>query len=377
MLWRSRTRTALTLLSIVIAFFLFGLLQSVLSLFEADVRLANAENLYVSARSGAGQPLPIAYRHDMESVPGVTFVTPVVPLDAWYQDRKNGLNTAVIDPKWLAVDPRFVLPADQVKTIERTRTAIVVGRDLAQKYGWKLGDRVPIQSSTPKADGSATWEFEVAGIFDFNKQLMGNVPSLNVFVNYDYFDEARLFDKGQVMLYVVRIGNPAQTDAVTAAVDRLFQNSAAETKTQTESMFNLDQANQFADVGLIVHGILTAVFFTLALVAGNTMAQAFRERVPQLAVLKTIGFGDGSVAGLIAVEALMLTVGGGVAGLGLAFALVPATFKAVIPASPVINLDGATALAGVGAAVLLGLAAALIPAWKARRLTIVAALAGE
>jgi len=378
MLWRSRVRTVLTMLSIVIAFFLFGLLQSVLGLFEANIRFANAENLYVTARSGAGQPMPIAYRPRIAAVPGVTFVTPVVPLaGAWYQDPKNTLNTAVVDPAWLAVDPRFVVPADQLQNAERTRTGIIVGRDLATKHGWKLGDRVPINAPTPKEDGSATWEFEVAGFFDFNRKIMGNAPTENVFINYAYFNEARLFDRGQVMLYVVRIADPAQTDRISAAIDGQFHNSAAETTTQTESMFNLAQTNELADVGLIVHGILGAVFFTLVLVAGNTMAQAFRERIPELAALKTIGFDDARVAGLIVAEALMLTVGAGVAGIAAAVCVLPAVFKLIDPTGFAMTMSPGALAEGLAAAAGLGLIAALVPAWQARRLTIVAALAAE
>jgi putative ABC transport system permease protein len=322
--------------------------------------------------------MPAAYRARIEAVPGVTFVSPIVPPPgAWYQDPKNNLNTAVIDPAWLGKDPRFVVPADQLESARRIRTGIVVGRDLAKKHGWKLGDRIPIGSPTPKTDGSTTWEFEIVGLFDFNRDIMGDVPTENVFINYDYFDEARVFDKGQVLLYIARIADPAQTDRVSAEIDRLFQNSGAETRTQSESLFNLTQANEIADVGLIVHGILSAVFFTLVLVAGNTMIQAFRERIPELAVLKTIGFGDERAAGLMVAEALALTVAAGALGMGMAVALVPPVFKLMQPGAPSLPMEPGTAVSGIVAAIGLGLVASVIPAWQARRLTIVAALAAE
>jgi putative ABC transport system permease protein len=380
MLWRSRTRTTLTFLSIAVAFLLFGLLQAVVAAFDVGARLAGADRMITAARFGLTQSLPLAHLQQIASVEGVSQVHPYGWFGGWYRDQKNPIPVFATDlTTSFNSDPRRVLPQAQLEAAARIRTGAIAGRDLAEKQGWKIGDRVPVHSVIwPKKDGSRAWEFEILGIYDVDRELVGEkFPAQNLFINYDYFDEERLFANGTVSWYTFTVQNVSRADAVGQAVDALFANSTAETKTQTEQEFSLSFIKQLGDIGLIVTGILSAVFFTLMLVAGNTMMQAFRERIPEFAVLKTLGFTDGRVAVLVVAESLLLVVGAGLVGLGLAALLVPPMADAMAQFFPGMTLLNSTVAIGVALAAGLGLIAAVIPAWKANRLTVVEALSGH
>jgi putative ABC transport system permease protein len=378
MLWRSRARTWLTFLSIAVAFLLFGLLQAVNSGFSGAVRLTNDDVLMVTHRFGPTRQLPYAHRGRIEAVPGVAVVSPMVFFGGSYQDPKNTIPSFATDPRtFFATDARFLLPPEQIKVFSETRTGAVAGRDLADKYGWKIGDRIPLTSLWAKKDGSRNWEFELVGIHTMNEQIVGkSLSSVQLLLNYDYFDEARQY-AGLVTIFAVRIKDPSQTAEVSKAIDQLFLNSGNETRTQTQGEFVVSFIKQVGDVGLILSSILAAVFFTLMLVAGNTMMQAFRERIPELAVLKTLGFTGRRVATLVVAESLLLCVTAGVLGLGLALLSIPPIREAVAQFFPALALRGSALAAGAVLAIALGLLAAVIPAWKSARLTVVDALAAR
>lgn len=374
MLWRSPVRTGLTFASVAAAFLLFGMLRSVADFFALGPRLAGANNLMVVSRNSMAAQLPISYRGTIAGVPGVVAVVPLAFFPAWYQDPRNTLVVDAVDvSEFLHHDPRLLADETALAAMAQTRDGMLVGRELAQRFGWKEGDRIPLQSRVPRKEGGRTWEFKVVGLWHLNEQRVGHLPALGALVNFSYYDEARLFDRGHATGYVVNIDQPGHAEPVSAAIDALFANSAAPTRTQTEQAFKLNMVRRIGDIGLIVGAIVGAVLFTLLLVAGNTMAQAFRERVPELGVLKTIGFTDNALAALFVAESLLLVGSGAACGLWLDSVLIPQLFRQAFGAPAPMPLG--TLLAGGLTALAVAAAVALIPAWRARRLTVVEALA--
>jgi len=372
-LWRRRTRTLLTILSVFVAFVLFGLLSAINRAFNAGTDIANVDRLVVINRISIIQPLPISYYERIRNLDGVKDVTHADWFGGYYQEPRNPFPQFPVDAaSYLKVYPELELPPEQVRAWLGNRIGAIVGRTLAERYGWHLGDRVPIQATIyPQQGGNRTWEFEIEGIFTSSDPAANDVVML---FHYDYFDEARQFAHGQVGWYILRVTDPSRAAEVAETIDAMFANSPAETKTSTERAFAESFAKQFGDIGLIVTGILTAVFFTILLVAGNTMAQSVRERIPELAVLKTIGFGDGTVLAMVLAEALLIVLIGGVPGLGLAALLIGGIARAFATLLPGITLPADSILLGLMYMVLVGLAAGLLPALEAWRLSIVQAL---
>ncbi len=372
-LWRRRTRTLLTILSVFVAFVLFGLLSAINRAFNAGTDIANVDRLVVINRISIIQPLPISYYERIRNLDGVKDVTHADWFGGYYQEPRNPFPQFPVDAaSYLKVYPELELPPEQVRAWLGNRIGAIVGRTLAERYGWHLGDRVPIQATIyPQQGGNRTWEFEIEGIFTSSDPAANDVVML---FHYDYFDEARQFAHGQVGWYILRVTDPSRAAEVAETIDAMFANSPAETKTSTERAFAESFAKQFGDIGLIVTGILTAVFFTILLVAGNTMAQSVRERIPELAVLKTIGFGDGTVLAMVLAEGLLIVLIGGVPGLGLAALLIGGIARAFATLLPGITLPADSILLGLMYMVLVGLAAGLLPALEAWRLSIVQAL---
>jgi putative ABC transport system permease protein len=256
------------------------------------------------------------------------------------------------------------------------RTSMIAGKQLADQYGWKVGQKLPISSNIyPQKNGSKSWTFDLVGIFD-GKDEDSKKRTGQAFINYDYFDEANQFGRGRTNFFILKLTDGEQAKAVSKSVDAMFENSPDETKTQTEKDFNVSFVKQIGDIGLIVRWILFAVFFTLLLVVGNTMAQSVRERVPELAVLKTLGFSDGSVLGFVFAEAFALCLFGGLVGLALATVAGALVSKATGNQFQV-NVDLKVWAIGIAAIVLMSLAVGLLPALRAQRLKIVDALAGR
>jgi putative ABC transport system permease protein len=378
MLWRSKTRTWLTFLSIAVAFLLFALLKTVESGFFQGVRLAGDDRLIVTYRQGLTQVLPLAYLSRIETVKGVRAVTPIFPFGAIYQDPKQQVQGAALDPMRVTeVNPAIALPPEQLKAFQTVRTGAIVGRALAEKYGWKTGDRVPLTLPVHRKDGTQHWEFEIVGIFENDARQLGReVPAEFMLVNYAYWNEAVQFPNF-VPWYTVRVHDPARAAEVGRAIDRLFANSQFETKTQRERDFQAAFLRQIGDIGAVFAAILAAVFFTLILVAGNAMMQAFRERIPELGVLKTLGFSNGQLAVIVTAEAMVLCLAAGAAGLSLAALAAGGLKQIAVQGLPMPGLEAATVTAGAALAAALGVLAALIPAWKSARLTVTDALAEQ
>jgi putative ABC transport system permease protein len=376
-LFRKRTRTILTLLSVIMAFVLFGLLQSVNHIFNAGANFVGATRLMVQARVSFTSPLPISMVPKLEAVPGVARVAHSQWFGGVWQENTQ-LFVFAIDPlRYHDVYPEYVMPDSQWQSFANTRTTMIAGKQIADQYGWKIGQRIPISSNIyPQKNGSKSWAFDLVGIFDGKDEDWKKRTNV-VFINHDYFDEANQFGiKGRTNFFILKLSDGKQAEAVSKTVDAMFENSPDETKTQTEKDFNLGFVKQVGDIGLIVRWILFAVFFTLLLVVGNTMAQSVRERVPELAVMKTLGFSDGSVLGLVLAEAVALCLFGGLVGLVIA-TMLGAMVEKGSGGQFALRLDLSVWLIGIATIALMSVAVGLLPALRARRLKIVDALAGR
>ena len=377
-LFRRKTRTFLTLVSIIAAFLLFGMLDAVRTAFDSGSQsIAGVDRLVTSSRYSIIQPLPESLKSRIAAVPGVRDVGHANWFGGIYQDPKNFVFSYAVSPNYLDLYPEIHLPANQRKAFDTTRTGAVIGATLANKYGWKVGDKIPLQSTIfPQKNGDKTWTFDIVGIYTVDRDAANGLDQLFM-LHWKYFDESNAFGSGTVGWYVDRLTDPALGDRVAHAIDALSANSDHETKTQTEQAFGASFAKQLGDIGLIVGSIMGAVFFTLILLTGNTMAQAVRERTSELAVFKTIGFSSRSVLAMVLAESVLLLLIGGVLGLGLASVLAPVVSKG---SGGMINLPpvGADSWAmGIGLMVLIGVVVGALPAWRAMRLNIVDALAGR
>ncbi|WP_374601425.1 ABC transporter permease [Arenimonas sp.] len=376
-LFHRKTRTWLTLLSVVMAFMLFGLLQSLNLVFSAGADFVGATRLVTQSRVSFTQSLPMRMVPEMDAIPGVQRVMYQQWFGGVYQDNPQIFAFAVDPERLHDVYPEWVMPEEHWNAFRDTRTGMIAGKLLAEQYGWKVGDRIPLKSNIfPQKNNSKDWEFELVGIFDGKDEEWRRQTSGSLYINHAYFAEAAMFGGGMAGIFVLRLEDPDMAESIATLVDQRYENSSDETKTQTEKDFNVGFVKQLGDIGMIVRWILFAVFFTLLLVVGNTMAQSVRERVPQFAVLKTLGFSDNSVLGFVLAETLALCAIGGLVGLGLATALGAVVARAAGPMLP-IAVDGRVWLAGIVAIVVLSLVVGLLPALRARRLKIVDALAGR
>lgn len=370
MLWRKKVRTSLTLLSIMIAFLLFGMLQGVNSAFKQTIERSNVNRLVVTNRISITENLPYAYMQQIEALPGVERVSHESWFGPYYQDPKNFIAAFPVEPeREFPAHPEYVLPKDQLAALEHTRDGAVVGASLAKKYGWKIGDRIPLHSTiwVKTADGNSDWDFTIVGIY---QDPADSSREDAMFFNYKYFDEARSFAKGTVGWYIVVVKDPSQSAQVAKEIDDHFANSSDETKAQTEKEFQQSFMKQIGDINLIVTYILFAVFFALLFAVGSTVMQAVREQVPELAVLKTLGFSDTRMLVLVLVQSLTLCIVAALLGLGIADLLFPVLRNTL----GVVKLPVTVIAEGVLMSALLAVATGIVPAWRAKRLVIVEAL---
>jgi putative ABC transport system permease protein len=377
-LFRRKTRTVLTLLSVFVAFLLFGLMQAVTTAFESGADSADAKRLLTIARYSIIELLPLSHLRQIEQVPGVMGVAHAEWFGAKYQNESNAFPVFAVDPgRYLDMYPEFTIAAAERDAFTRTRTGAVAGARLVQRYGWKVGQKLPISSEIhPKADGSLAWEFDLVGTIDAEDPAVRANTDV-VLINAAYFDEARRLGKGRTGWYVVRIDDSSRARAIAADIDQRFQNSPDETKTQPEKEFAVGFAKQIGDLGALVTRILAAVFFTILIMTGNTMAQSVRERIPELAILKTLGFSDRKVTALVLAEALLLLALAGALGMLVAAGVLPGLNRAIGSRFPPLYVTVGTWIAGAGIVLALALAVGLPPALRARRLRIVDALAGH
>ena len=369
---RRKLRTLLTVLSILVAFVLFGFLSSIKQALTGGVQLAGADRLVVRNKVSLIQFLNASYKPRMERIPGVVVATHQTWFGGIYQDPKNFfMQCPVIPGEFFSIHPEMILAPEQMKTWLKTRTGAVVGRKTAERFHWKIGDKVPIQSSIwSQSGGNRVWDFDIVGIYDGKEK---NTDTTALLFRYDYFDEAHTGDKGVVGWYTIKIKDSSKAAETAKLVDAEFENSNAETKTEPEGAFVQGMVSQIGNIALIVGSILGAVFFTILLVTGNTMSQAVRERTGELGVLKAIGFTNSQVVGLILAESCLITLLGGGLGLGLAWLIVsrgdPTGGQLPLFYFPIHDL-----FAGLGICVALGLATGVFPAFQALRLRTADAL---
>ena len=376
LIWRNLTRrkirTIFTTLSIFIAFLLFGFLMAIKAAFNMGIDVAGADRLMTIHKVSFIQTLPSSYKDRILGVEGVTAITHASWFGGIYQDPANFIANFAVDPEsYLAMYPEFVIPEDQKQTWLANRTGAIVGIDTAKRFGWKVGDRVPLQGTIYRKPDDSPWEFTVDGIYD--SPVVGT-DKTQFFFHYKYLNETVSEPRrDQVGRYIVRVANPAEADDVAKRMDALFANSPAETKTATEKVFAADFAKQVGDIGAIMTGIAAVVITFILFVAGNAMAQSIRERTNELAILKTLGFNDRKVLGMVLFESTLVALLGGTLGLALAW-LVIAQGDPTGGLLPIFHFPPKDIVIGIALVLVLGLLAGMIPALQASRLKIVDAL---
>lgn len=372
-LGRKKARTTLTLLSIAIAFLLFGLLRSLSSAFDRGAEIAGEDRLVTINKVALIQPLPYSYMEKIKRLDGVDKVTMSSWFGGYYQDKKNQFPQfpVMADDYFSIYKDLYSLSPEQMRAWKSDLNGAVIGRSLANKFQWKIGDRIPLVGMFSQKNNSTTWEFVIKGIYD-TKSKSGDANLM--FFHYDYFDKSRQFFSGTVGWLIVKVTDPRHSAEVATAIDELFANSFAETKTSSEKDFAKSFAKQFGDVGLITTLIISAVFFTMLLVAGNTMAQSFRERIPEFAILKTLGFSDLVVMLMVLGESLLVAVMGGLLGLLLAKLALLGLEDTLASTLPGLTISLAIFAQGLLLIVLLGLVTGAVPAIQGLRLNIIAAL---
>jgi len=370
-LFRKKIRLLLTIGSFAVALFLFAFLAVVRSAFSRGTEVAGADRLVITNRIGLIQTLPISYQDKIAAIPGVKAVTQNHWFGGVYQDEKNFFVQFVIDPDNMRkVMSEFVVPDDQWANFLKDRQGAVVGVRTAEKFHWKIGDRIPIKNSL--YGPTKTWEFNLDGIYH-NDRPGGDENQF--WIQYKYFDEnVPAFAKGTAGWYVLKLNNPDDAARVAKTIDGMFANSSYETKTETESAFAAGFIKQFGNIEFLIESIGIVVFFTLLLVTGNTMAISVRERIGELGVLKAIGYSDRSVLFFVLAESLAIALFGGIAGLALALLAVPLLGAALNGLLPALVLSPAILSLGLLVAVIVGGVSGLLPGIGAMRMRVVNAL---
>ncbi len=372
-LGRKKLRTGLTLASIIVAFLLFGLMQTLRVALTGSPELAGADRLMTMHKMAIIQPLPESYLNRIRAVEGVKVATSFDWFGGVFRDDRNQISTFAVEVEsFFSVYPEYRLPPEQKEAWLKDRTGTIVGKMVAQRNGWKVGDTIPMRSNIwVQKDGGNVWPMKVIGIYD-----AGNGDNQSVYFHREYLDESRGGGVGQGWIgwVVLRIDDPSKADSIARTIDAQFANSSTETKTATEKAFIQSFANQMGNIGALLTGIAGAVFFTMLLVTANTMGQSIRERLNEIGVMKTLGYSNASVTGLVLGEAVLVTALGGAIGLLLAWLFSSLIGSAVAQFFPVLGMPPSTFAIGAVLIVVLGVAAAALPCTQAAQLRIVDAL---
>lgn len=370
-IWRKRGRAVLMLLQIASAFALFGLLEGVNTGIKQAIAQLHRDRLYIGSSVSLGDPLPISLLARIRATPGVALVTPRQGLPGTYQQPDQQVGVIAIEPRaFFEIHDEYAVAQDAIAALAGNRTGTLVGRDSMERFGWEVGDRVVLQSPVPRNDGSREWAFDIVGSYD----MADEADEANALIaNFAYVDEARFANRDTVQVFVAKIDDPESAAAVGLAIDNAFANSDHETRTQSEADLAASQIQRIADLDFLARAIIAAVFFALLFATGALMMQSIRERMPELAVLKTVGYSDRLVMGIILAEAVVFCLFAAGAGLAIASFVLPM-------ARNFIGLAGVP-LVVVAAGLVLALALALIgssvPAWRGLRLQVADALAGR
>jgi putative ABC transport system permease protein len=369
-LTRKKVRLLLTIGSFAVALLLFVFLAVVRDAFNRGADVAGADRLVVINRTSIINTIPLSYRDKILRIPGVKVVTHNNWFGGIYIEEKNFFPQFVIDPEsQRQVFPELIVPDDQWNTFVKDRQGAIAGAQVAERFHWKIGDRIPIKTTLY---GGGAWEFVLDGIYHGKRP---QDDETQFWFQWDYFEEKVPEGvKGQIGWYVLRVDNPDDSPRIAKAIDAEFANSPYETKTQTESAFAAGWVKQFGNIQKLIVSIGIVVFFTLLLVTGNTMAISVRERTAELAVFKAIGYSDRSVLYFVLAEAITIALIGGALGMLFASALIPGLGKALNGLLPSIVLSPSMLLFGLGVAVLTGILSGLLPGLGAMHLRIVNAL---
>jgi putative ABC transport system permease protein len=369
---RRKLRTLLTLLSIMVAFLLFGYLGAIRQAFSQGVDVAGADRLIVRHKVSIIQLLTESYESRIEQVPGVANATHATWFGGIYQEPKNFFAQMSVEAdEYFDFYPEYLVSDEHLAAFQATRSGVIAGRRLLERFGWEVGDRIPINATAwLKKDGGGTWEFDLVGVYDGAEK---GTDTSQFFFRYDFFEETRQAGSGLVGWYIVKVGDPEQAAETAAAIDAEFANSPRETKSEPEGAFIQGFANQIGNIGLIITAIVSAVFFTILLVAANTMAYAVRERTNELALLKAVGFTDNGVLGLVLGESLVLTALGAALGMGLAWFLV-SLGDPTNGSFPTFFVPPGSFVTGLALVLLMAMLAGILPALQAQRLQIADAL---
>lgn len=374
-LWRRPARTLFTAVSVLIAFLLFGFLFGITAAFDAALDGLSPNGMRVQARSSFRDALPESYLEQLQRVPGVEQAASITYLfDARYGGAQAPVPLLALggENPFAAGGPEFRLAADQQQALLRTRAGAIVGARLAEKFGWQIGDRISFTSNLwPRRDATATWPFEIVGIYEMEgKPQIAN----EVFFNYSYLEAARAGGNGFVNFFLLRITDPQRSAEIAGRIDDMFANSPYPTLTQNDRDWIQARIDQLGNVEFFVLAVVGAALFTLLLLTANTMAQSVVERIPELAVLKALGFSDLSVFLMVLLEAVLLCVVGAFAGLAVTSLLFPALAEALrLP----IVLPWRSIGLGIAIALLVALLSSLWPALRAKRLSVIDGLAGR
>ena len=368
-LWRKPARTIFTLLSIAVAYVLFGILSGIDAGFAHTLEVSRMDRLFTDSRFGA--PMPLSYVDQIANVPGVTVVAPRSGLFGYYQDPKNFVYVLCADRRFFSLRPEITISPQQLETLLQTRTGAAVSAEQATKYGWKVGDKVPIQTQTPQADGNQVWTFDVVAIVDDLNYPGGGGWFI---ANYSYLDEGRVSEKGTITRFLVRISAPERGGQIGRQIDSLFANSPVTTRTSSERSGAQSGVQFFGDVNFLTSAVLGAVFFMLLFLSGNTMLQSVRERIPEFAVLKALGFSEGSVLFLVVAESVLLCLLAAAAGLLASKLVIPIVRGPLADFLLLLQIPWTAMLLGLVLALIVALLSSLLPALRLKQLNVVAAL---
>jgi putative ABC transport system permease protein len=370
---RRKLRLVFTFISILLAFLMFGMLDALRTSLSQAVNLAGADRLMLQSKVNITVSNPRSHYEKVKAVPGVRAVAPFNWFGGVYKDSKQQIQVQVTDPEeFMKVYPEVHLKPEELAAWKNDRQAIVIGQGLADLYGWKVGQRIPLRSDIwRKLDGSDTWEFNIVGIYTVEGSGWDKRSAM---FQYDYFNESLQYGKDMVGWMVIKVANPDDSEKIANRIDAMFANSSNETKTATERVFIKQFLDQVGNIGLILVSVTTAVFFTMLLVTANTMAQSVRERTNEIGVLKTLGFSGESILSLVLIESLVLTFAGGLVGLGVAWFAAKGLGAAIKDYFPLFQVGTNTILVGLALMLLFGLITGLWPALTAMRLKIVDAL---
>ncbi len=370
-IWRKPSRAILMLLQIATTFLLFGLLQGLNSGVKQAVAQAHGDRLYIGSRVSMGDTMPLGMIERVRAIPGVRMVTPRANFGGSYQKPNQYVFALAVDTgTFFSIYDEMKVSKEQIEALQSHRTGAIVGAVVMKRYGWKVGDRIVLQSPQPKADGSRDWTFDIVGSYDYPDQPTNATA---VIANYAYLNEARLGSRDTINMVVVKIDSAANAGTVELAIDNAFANSVHETRTQSEADLVASTVQRVADLDFIVGGIIGAVFFAMLFATGALMMQSVRERIPELAVLKTVGYSDRLVMLLILAEGVAFCVFCACLGLALAAFILPLAKDTI----GITSLPRIVVVAGIGFAILLALIGGAAPAWRGLKLQVVDAVAGR